>query len=286
MTDYRQSDAYQQASDWLVGTAKRNPEALLVLAAGCALLLRKRGSSSTGSRNFGVRTEGGYEDNRETTRDQISRIARDATNQATETATSYASSVVGYADDVRHAVSSQASDLADTVTSQTSRLADQASALADQAGSKMRSSAQSMLQEQPLAIAALGLAAGAALAAIFPTTELEEKALQPARDAVAGAASRMGENLVEAAQEATDRLKQSAADRGLNAEGIKEMARGASETFTTRVAGRTETPTSGNSVGESHAGRSRPAGNASSNRPSSIESPNISPGKIDPRGTS
>ena len=31
------NDAYTQTADWLVGTAKRNPEALLVLGAGtCA----------------------------------------------------------------------------------------------------------------------------------------------------------------------------------------------------------------------------------------------------------
>ena len=33
------------AGEWLISTAKRNPEALLVLAAGCALLMRGGGSS-------------------------------------------------------------------------------------------------------------------------------------------------------------------------------------------------------------------------------------------------
>ena len=33
------------AGEWLISTAKRNPEALLVLVAGCALLMRGGGSS-------------------------------------------------------------------------------------------------------------------------------------------------------------------------------------------------------------------------------------------------
>ena len=43
-------DVYGRAGDWLIGTAKRHPEALLVLAAGCALLMRSGGGSSQ-SRN-------------------------------------------------------------------------------------------------------------------------------------------------------------------------------------------------------------------------------------------
>jgi hypothetical protein len=39
-------DVYARTGDWFIGTAKRHPEALLVLAAGCALLLRGRGGSS------------------------------------------------------------------------------------------------------------------------------------------------------------------------------------------------------------------------------------------------
>jgi hypothetical protein len=33
------------AVEWLIGTAKRNPEAFLVLAAGCTLLMRSGRSS-------------------------------------------------------------------------------------------------------------------------------------------------------------------------------------------------------------------------------------------------
>jgi hypothetical protein len=48
----RQSnETYSQASDWLMGAARRNPEALLLLVAGCALFLR---SGKTDRRETGA----------------------------------------------------------------------------------------------------------------------------------------------------------------------------------------------------------------------------------------
>ena len=43
------TDTSFQAGDWLAGAARRNPEALLLLAAGACLLMRSRGSSSSRS---------------------------------------------------------------------------------------------------------------------------------------------------------------------------------------------------------------------------------------------
>jgi hypothetical protein len=44
MTQFRGMDPIFE-DNWLVAKVKRNPEAFLVLAAGCALLLRSAGSS-------------------------------------------------------------------------------------------------------------------------------------------------------------------------------------------------------------------------------------------------
>jgi hypothetical protein len=46
---YQQSDVYTRAGDWLVSTARRKPEALLLMAAGCALLMRSGRRSPTRS---------------------------------------------------------------------------------------------------------------------------------------------------------------------------------------------------------------------------------------------
>jgi organic hydroperoxide reductase OsmC/OhrA len=49
MSRYPNTDTSFQAGDWLAGAARRNPEALLLLAAGACLLMRGRGSSSSRS---------------------------------------------------------------------------------------------------------------------------------------------------------------------------------------------------------------------------------------------
>ena len=49
-------DTYGQAGDWLIGAAKRNPEALLVLAAGAALFLRGRNGQASPNRSHGAQT--------------------------------------------------------------------------------------------------------------------------------------------------------------------------------------------------------------------------------------
>src|SRR6188474_522641 len=49
MSRYPDNDTSFQAGDWLAGAARRNPEGLLLLAAGACLLMRSRGSASSRS---------------------------------------------------------------------------------------------------------------------------------------------------------------------------------------------------------------------------------------------
>jgi hypothetical protein len=99
------------------------------------------------------------------------------------------------------------------------------------------------MREQPLAVAALGLAAGAALAAIFPATEVEQRTLGPAHDALTGAARDMGERMKEAAAQTVEQLKQRASEKGLSTEGMKDIAREAVDTFKDKVSGNAESGT-------------------------------------------
>jgi len=248
-------DSYGQPIDWFVGTAKQNPEAFLVLAAGAALLMRRRSATSPRTPDYGrihdwERGDGG---NGEGTANQ-------ATNRIKETASQYASSMADQANRVARAAgdyasaasesarsyastaADDASDAGRAVGSHASRLAGQAAGLADKTQSAVRTGAGSVMREQPLAVALLGVAAGAALATLFPSTRVEEEALRPARDAVVERAREMGENIRQAASEAGEQLKQSAADRGLSPDGVKEMVREAADTFTSRVSGKSESP--------------------------------------------
>jgi hypothetical protein len=75
------------------------------------------------------------------------------------------------------------------------------------------------------------LAAGAAVAAAFPATRFERETLGPAGKRLSEAASDAGERLTEAASAAGERLMTTAEDKGLNKEGLKEVARDVAGTF-------------------------------------------------------
>jgi hypothetical protein len=213
-------DVYGRAGDWLIGTAKRHPEALLVLAAGCALLVRSGGGSSKGTS-----TQTSYESAGSDGRWQLSR--------ATEKASGVVSDLKDRATDVASSVSDYAGGVGRTISAQTSQIAGQAQ-------STLQTGFGHVLREQPLALVVLGLAAGAAVAALLPATEVEERTLSPARDAIAGVTGKVGENLIAAASDAGQRLTQGIAERA--SEGLKELVHEVGEKLTDKLMGKTESP--------------------------------------------
>jgi len=240
------SDGYSQASDWLIGAVKRNPEGLLLLAAGCALMMRSgissRAEAGPPRSHLGGREEWAPQDNsyrpgtnggRSSVGDKLSQTAREATD---------------YASDVKDRVADTASSMADTASSYVSTVADYASAagrsvsdqssrMASQARSSMGHATDRVLRDQPLVVALVGIAAGAAVAAAFPTTDIERRTLGEAGEKLADAAGRAGEQLKDAGTKAGERLMNAAEDRGLNSDGLKEVARDVAGAFGDAIAG-------------------------------------------------
>lgn len=205
----------------------RNPEGLLLLGAGIALLLRSGLATDrrAGTQNFGGRQYAGPREVRQSSEgltEQVGAAARragdyvsEATEKAAETARSYASSATDYAGEVGAAAMERSQ-----------RLAGQAWETTDD-----------LVREQPWAVALVGLAAGAAVAAIFPSTRIEGRALGQVGQRLRSAAGNVGEQLMEAGLQAGERLGEVAEERGLNSEGLKEAARDVGETFRTALAG-------------------------------------------------
>jgi len=212
-------DVYGRAGQWLIGTAKRNPEALLVLAAGCALLMRSRGGFSPDASTQRGNESGGVD-------------GRWQVSQTTEKASGVVSDLKDRVTDVTSSVSDYAGGIGRTISAQTSQIAGQAQ-------STLQTGFGRLLREQPLAVVAFGLAAGAAVATLLPATEMEERTLAPARDAIAGVTGKMGEDLIAAASDAGQQLSQGIAERV--SEGFKELAHEVGEKFTDKVTGKTET---------------------------------------------
>ena len=226
------------SADWLTSAIKKNPEGLLLLAAGCALLLRSGSASRAqasdeyqmhgygrGDRDWKARegmpraadTARDYAssvgDNLSKTADRVGKTLSDTTDRVgktvSETADRYVSAAGEYADEARQ-----------TIVDQSGRIAEQA-----------QSTIERIVREQPLAIAIAGLAAGAAVAAAFPATRFERETLGSAGERLSEAASSAGERLTEAASAAGERLMSAAEEKGLNKEGLKEVARDVAGSF-------------------------------------------------------
>ena len=219
--------------EWILNAIKRNPEGLLLLAAGAVLMMRTNVSRSTpaGSMDAAYRRNG-----RDTGAQPVANATEtvaDTARRTMDAATSYASSA---SDTAR-----QTMDAAKSYASSASEYAGHARRVVEEQSERVvrqtRSVAQGILQNQPLAIGLAGLAAGAALAAAFPPTNLEKQTLGPMGDQMSKAAERVGDQLKQATMKAGEKLKSAAEDRGLHTEGLKEVASEVVDTFKTTMRG-------------------------------------------------
>jgi hypothetical protein len=258
MNSASNTDMISQAGSWLRNATRRNPEGLLLLAAGCALLMRSgRGSNAL--------SDGFREVSREVTRnlpdisdatsglrrglsqtaDQAADYASDLKNRASDVAGSYAESVSEFAGEAGRAVS------------------ENSARLTRQAQDTLQSTMDRVLRDQPLAVAVFGLAAGAAVAAAFPATDVENRVLGGTHEALSNAADQAGQAVMGAASKAGERLKSAAEERGLTSNGLRDLVGEVAETFTDSVAGKTEAKRPGNDSSAS-AGSTRGNGNSTS----------------------
>jgi hypothetical protein len=168
------------ALDRVLAAAKRRPEALLLLAAGCALLMSKNAKSlSLDTQSLRRKARG--------TQAYVSDLASQAYEQA--------SSAVEPARDYANRVSSYVSDAGSTAMTQ-------ASELAQQARTKARSNLEHYIQEQPIAVGLVGLAIGAAIGAALPETDVENRTLGTQRDLLASKAQDLAETQIQQLKEA------------------------------------------------------------------------------------
>jgi hypothetical protein len=238
MNNYSTTPSFGSA-DWLMSAVKKNPEGLLLLAAGCALLLRSGSASAQGSshgssqykRYSGSQT--GYEGD-----DQDWKM-REGMSRAADTAREYLSDT---ADNVGKTLSEKADRVGKSLSETTDRYVSAAGEYAEEArqtivdrsgriAEQAQSTVERIVREQPLAVAIAGLAAGAAVAAAFPATRFERETLGLAGERLSDAATTAGERLSEAASAAGERLMTAAEEKGLNKEGLKQVARDVAGSF-------------------------------------------------------
>jgi hypothetical protein len=247
MTSYSDRDTYSQAGDWLLGAVRRNPEALLLMAAGCRLMMRGGRSPSRAGASVAQHMRDEWDDQTGRASSEARRAsasAREGLSRAGESAADTAKSAGDYASQMKDRISDTASSYADSVADFAGdarrKVAERSTQLKRQTQATLQSSMQRVLREQPLAVAVIGLAAGAAVAALFPSTEIEDRALGGAHERLKGAAEKAGERVMDAAGKAGERLKSAAEERGLTSEGLKEVAGEVADTFKDAMSGKPE----------------------------------------------
>jgi uncharacterized protein YjbJ (UPF0337 family) len=193
------------------------------------------------------------------------------TERASDTARETWSSVTG-------AAQSAAEGTADTARYAASRAGEALGSVRDSAGEALGSVQESArhaadygrdmgrslaetVEEQPLLLGALGLAFGAALGALFPVTEAEDRLMGDARDRVAGQVSAL-------AGEARERLEEAGVSPRQGAAALGEVARDLRETVERKA--------------EEVAGTARPGGSTPSGGAAST---GIPPSRSGPEGT-
>ena len=162
-------------ADFVSDTMRHRPEALLLMAAGAALML-------TRGRGFGL------------SEFWSGSVARsDAALGVGERIHAAADSATHLASDMRERVGEQVDDLRETVSDYAERAAHRAQdtrealtrrtgAAIERARSSMQENIDYMLREQPLALGAVSLLAGIAIGAALPRTEIEADVAGLARE--------------------------------------------------------------------------------------------------------
>ncbi len=216
----QQSHSTRSAVDQWVGAFSRNPEGLLLLAAGAALLLRKTASS------FGVT-------------DTVQRYATPGVNSVKKAAAGAADYASGMVERTKESVGSAAASASDYAGGARRAMGQQSERVMQNAQSAVQGTVERVLKDQPLLVALAGLAAGVAVATAFPATDFEKETLGPVGEQVSDAASRVGDQLKEAALKAKDTLKSAVEERGLNTDGLKDVATEVAQAFGSTMKGET-----------------------------------------------
>lgn len=155
----------EDGGEWILKAIKRNPEGLLLLAAGAVLMLRTKSPQS--SQAVSHATHGDTENTARKTAGRMADPVTETARGAMDAASSYASAASDTATQTMKTAQSYASSAGEYVDRAKRVVGEQS----DRVVQQTRSVTQGVLQNQPLAIVAVGLAAGAALAAAFPRTE-------------------------------------------------------------------------------------------------------------------
>lgn len=214
--------------DRFVHAVRRNPEGLLLVGAGVALVLRGAMVPSAATR---------ARSNENT--------AHDAPTSMEEIQSSVGKALRKGVSEMQGAVAGTAQDLGERA----SNMGQAAANGAMRAAGDARSSVEDIVEAQPISVAIAGIVVGCLAAAFLPTSRLEKETLRPIGNQAVDALANAGERFKDATISAGEQLREAAADRGLNKSGVSEVARDVASEFKSNVMGGTVKSSESSSYG-------------------------------------
>lgn len=217
---------------------RQNPEGLLLLGAGVALMLRNVASSGD------VKPQRKHR-NKQSPDSYYDTVGG---NTGSSAGAGLVGKVSAAAEDVRSYVADTAHDLTDKaqeLTDKASEYGHAATKRTKQAADRAYRSAEGVFDAHPMSIAVAGLAAGCLAAAVFPSTRFERDTLGPIGRRAADAVSETGaavksaavERVSNAARKAGEQLTHAVVDGTLNAGTLGAVAREVAADFKSNVTG-------------------------------------------------
>jgi len=194
-------------ADFISRTMRNRPEALLLMAAGAALMMaRGRGLGQ----HDGVAA--GIGERLHSAADTAAHMASDLRQRVGEQVEDLRESVGDYAERATH----RAQEGREALTHRTGEVF-------EQARTGLRENVDYMLREQPLALGALSLLAGVAIGAALPRTVIETRTVRVAREPLRGAQGRR-ETLRSAVGDVGEKVKEAIAGGVAEADKLREAA--------------------------------------------------------------
>lgn len=259
--------------------ARANPLPALLIGAGCMLLMSSRASGAAvgGTRRgpsmtsrasrAGSAAASGVSDAASSVGSGVSDAASSAGSAASHAASSVRDTVADAGRRTREAAHDFRDQVSETYESYAEELGERAEAFGDYASEQSRrvggqlERGWSMMEEQPLIMAAVGVAIGAAIGAALPSTDIEDEYLGETSDRVKGHAADLAQEQYDQARSAVSRTAEKVA-RDAEAEGLTgQTLRSAAEEVGARVrnvaSGAAETLKSEAGMSKSEGGPSR-----------------------------
>ena len=194
-------------ADFISRTMRNRPEALLLMAAGAALMMargRGLGQHDGAASGIGERLHSAA--------DTAAHMASDLRQRVGEQVEDLRESVGDYAERATH----RAQEGREALTHRTGEVF-------EQARTGLRENVDYMLREQPLALGALSLLAGVAIGAALPRTVIETRTVRVAREPLRGTQGRR-ETLRSAVGEVGEKVKEAIAGGVPEADKLREAA--------------------------------------------------------------